>query len=638
MRRASSTPLPLRRRLTLRRVDTPGLNKKYHTTSTPPPGSICTTTETSSPSEPPSYASQRHPTTDSADNDARSEVTPSRSTSCSNHSETPQIEIARHFGDADEYWKHYDMLADGYRKDMVEVLTNDLDSTLLFAALFSAVDTSLIVFTCAMLSAPPDAQTVALLKLIALGRTNLTDADLQPPLFVPPNSAIRINCFFGISLACCLISAFGAMLAKQWVAHFACNPPGTLEAQGRWRQRQFNGSAKWRLQHVVELLPFTLQIALATFVAGVIDGLHSLNWVVTVVVSVFCLVGVMLFCISVVMATLYPECPFQSPLTVLLRKAFIRCHRFGSRHGHRIRTAFGTKPNASGSTPVEGEEELGQKGPLTVVITHKSSDSDTNEECSEMAGDSEDHADGEDDLINTYCASWVMESFEHEEALLSTSKNIPALRTIRGTRLGRGGLAHARLMSLFRDALTTWKTSTRRGWVPAQSRVALENTLVHGRALGHCTTGGRSAISHRRSPKAPPRAIWPKWQHKSSGNDVNEVLLLKFCLVDNVPPGFCVTHPKSEFPHLSTALHVYLAAIVKPSLRTKRFCIAACKLDRITLVQWLAELSFTSHDVSSPTILSIAAWSLAKLPSMISSVDGSFTEELRHEWWDAYTT
>ncbi|KAG9026598.1 hypothetical protein FRB95_008685 [Tulasnella sp. JGI-2019a] len=63
-------------------------------------------------------------------------------------------EKADEFGEKRDYWFRYDTLADSKDNFMIEWLNNDLDVLLIFAGLFSAVNTAFIVPTLASLSAP----------------------------------------------------------------------------------------------------------------------------------------------------------------------------------------------------------------------------------------------------------------------------------------------------------------------------------------------------------------------------------------------------------------------------------------------------------------------------------------------------
>ncbi|KAG8894711.1 hypothetical protein FRB99_001041 [Tulasnella sp. 403] len=438
---------------------------------------------------------------------ARSSIASSRSSPL----DSLQIEIPRQFGEAGGYWKHYDHLADRHDRDMVKVLSDNLD-----------------MFTLDMLSSPNDAQTVALLKLIILGRTNLTANDFEPPPFTPTSVAVRVNCFFGAT---------------------------TLGTQGRWRQRKLNGVARWHFQNVVETLPILLQIALVTLIAGIIDLLNSLNRVVTAIVTLFCAAGIVAYGVSVIVATLDPECPFQTPVSLFLHEAYIRCWDWGSDKWDRLGAAVRRKRNGMPSgfglanimpTAFPLAPRGAARDEIAGITTHTPSTElgkEHNEKREYREGPTDEK---ENNRIDTDTASWVIVTSEHKEALIVTAKNIPALRRIRGTHLGQGGMAYRY-------------------------------------------------------------------------------------------PATFVSITLDSFPQFFAALPIHLAGLMKPSTEKKRFRISASKLGCITLVQWLAHMSFANPDISSPTILNIGAWSLGKLPSMISGTDDGFTQELQDEWWHAYT-
>ncbi|KAG8906593.1 hypothetical protein FRB99_006548 [Tulasnella sp. 403] len=533
-----------------------------------------------------------------------------------------QIAIPRQFGEADEYWKYYEEIANRHDEDMVKVLGDKLDSLLVFAGLFSSVNTALIVFTFDMLRSP-DAQTVTLLKLIALGKTSITPADMEPPRFVPPPVAVRVNCCFGASLACSLLVSFGAVLAKQWVSHFAHNHPGTLEAQGRRRQRKLNGVTKYYFRGVIEFLPVLLQITLITFVAGIIDFLHSLNKIVAKVMIAFCTTGIAAYVVTGIFATLDPECPFQTPISLLFRHVYILGRDCGAKIRYQCRGSLERRRERAALTQ---SDIL-----LRAVDTHMPpvpTPAEMNERYMEQRG-------VRDHLVDIDTASWTLETSEHTNALLATAKNIPALRTVQGTRLAQGRLAYLRLDSLFRDALTNWSGFSGRASNRATS--ALEATLIYGRALAHCTIGGPSAaFKYKTAP--PSHAIWSGCLVPSTSHtDVSELFLLKFCLDKDVRRDFCINHIRGLLPRRSAALPIYLAAILEPSpseSKEKVFRVSATSQDRIVLVQWLTHMSCANEAISSPTVVNLSAWSLGKLPGMISGL----VQELRGEWWEAYTT
>lgn len=110
------------------------------------------------------------------------------------------IDVPRKFGEAAEYWNHYDKLSDKHNSDLIELMGGNLDILLIFvspqslifrpacsfclkAGLFSAINTAFIVLSLPILVQSSEDQMVQLLTLIAGTRTNLTKDDLAPQPF-----------------------------------------------------------------------------------------------------------------------------------------------------------------------------------------------------------------------------------------------------------------------------------------------------------------------------------------------------------------------------------------------------------------------------------------------------------------------
>ncbi|KIO20125.1 hypothetical protein M407DRAFT_81916, partial [Tulasnella calospora MUT 4182] len=156
-----------------------------------------------------------------------------------------------------EFWKRYDRQADIHDKKMTSNLSENLDVLLIFAALFSAINTTFISLTMPGLSSDPLAETNALLRLLVTRVDNNTfaPADLSPPFAPSPNSVI-VNSLLYASLSCSLLAAVGAMMAKEWLQSFdRTGQTGPLEEQGRFRQRKFDGVQRWHLESIIQFLP-----------------------------------------------------------------------------------------------------------------------------------------------------------------------------------------------------------------------------------------------------------------------------------------------------------------------------------------------------------------------------------------------
>lgn len=92
---------------------------------------------------------------------------------------------------------------------------------------------------------------------------------------IPSDSAIRINCFWFLSISLSLSAALLGILAKQWIQEFqrdAALPPDEALAL---RQLRFKGFNDWGVPQIVSIPPIILQVALLLFFAGVLDLLWS---------------------------------------------------------------------------------------------------------------------------------------------------------------------------------------------------------------------------------------------------------------------------------------------------------------------------------------------------------------------------
>ncbi|KAG8989621.1 hypothetical protein FRB94_014174 [Tulasnella sp. JGI-2019a] len=226
------------------------------------------------------------------------------------------------FGTRRKFWFEYDAYADGFDKDMLARLNTNIDVLLIFAGLFSAMNTAFIVVALTALSANPANETNHLLRLIVLNVSNhtLTENDLTLA-FVPGPAAVRQNCTFFASLCCSLLAATGAVLAKQWLQFYErTRQAGPMEQQAVWRTEKFVGAEKWGLRPVVETLATLLLISLGLFFVALIDYLWSVNKTVAVVVLSFAAAGGLLYLIMVVLAAIFPACPFQTGPSAALRR------------------------------------------------------------------------------------------------------------------------------------------------------------------------------------------------------------------------------------------------------------------------------------------------------------------------------
>ncbi|KAG8919617.1 hypothetical protein FRC02_001524 [Tulasnella sp. 418] len=206
----------------------------------------------------------------------------------------------RNVDDDTVFWQTYVSESGKFDKEMIDNWNDNLDSLLLFAALFSAINTTFIIEAYKRLQ--PDAleTTNSLLKLMLRNRTNDETMDLKDQHWSPPTDAVRINSTLFASLACSLLASFGAILGKEMLAEYKSSGAlNTLPEQGR--------------------LTDNAAIFTCFFLLGIIDFLLQMSPAVAAVIIVPVFVGLVAYIVSVIVAIQQEDSPFQTSLSKSLR-------------------------------------------------------------------------------------------------------------------------------------------------------------------------------------------------------------------------------------------------------------------------------------------------------------------------------
>ncbi|KAF8915696.1 hypothetical protein CPB85DRAFT_398091 [Mucidula mucida] len=240
-------------------------------------------------------------------------------------------------------WRTYEEEAAAYDAVMVGQSRDGLDVMLVFAGLFSAVVTSFLVQVCQKLEADFSQMSAILmhdLVLVQLSMAagssgpNLTAPSVDPTMVYSPDTVtVWVNGLWAVSLAASLIVAFAAVLVKPWLRHYASLPSGTPGARSHIRHYRFMGLEKWRVSVIIGLLPIIMNISLTLFFVGLILFFVPLQTSLASVISAITLTVTVLYFVSNAMPIFYPQCPYQTPLTDFVYRAFqaassIRQHLF----------------------------------------------------------------------------------------------------------------------------------------------------------------------------------------------------------------------------------------------------------------------------------------------------------------------
>jgi hypothetical protein len=138
--------------------------------------------------------------------------------------------------------------------------------------------------------------------------------------FQPSSSAIRVNILWFISLVLSLTCALLATLMQQWVRRYLQTSQRWYAPYKRARIRTFfaEGIERFGLPVAVEALPALLHVSVFLFFAGLVDFLININHTVAFSLLSSVVVGTSAYFLFTVLPLIYPNSPYQTPLTTLL--------------------------------------------------------------------------------------------------------------------------------------------------------------------------------------------------------------------------------------------------------------------------------------------------------------------------------
>lgn len=223
-----------------------------------------------------------------------------------------------------QFYENYRKLAEEFDKEFLKKHEEDLDTTLIFAGLFSAVTSAFIIQVDSQLKPDPGDETAALLRVLIYKIDNTAFGNNVPalpqPWIGPPRAMVHVQAILFASLATSLFSAFLAMLGKQWLNRYSSvDVRGTMIERCKNRQRKLDGIVVWYFDHVMGLLPLMLQAALLLLGCALSKYLWNIDIIVASVVLGATSSGVALYLFILIAGATWGSCPYQTPGSRALR-------------------------------------------------------------------------------------------------------------------------------------------------------------------------------------------------------------------------------------------------------------------------------------------------------------------------------
>ena len=188
--------------------------------------------------------------------------------------------------------------------------------------MFSAISSAFVIDVQSKLEPDSSERSEAYLRaiLLSLNRSTAPDEDpIGPPVWSgPPTGIVATSNLLYASLVMSLLSAFVAMLGKQWLNRYLRHAGGSVIERCGDRQRKFDALEKWPFRIFFESLPIMLQIALLLLACGLSRYMWSVNVSVARVIISFTVLGLLFYLMILVIGTSSYECPFRAPAMMAL--------------------------------------------------------------------------------------------------------------------------------------------------------------------------------------------------------------------------------------------------------------------------------------------------------------------------------
>lgn len=161
--------------------------------------------------------------------------------------------------------------------------------------------------------------------------SNVTSHTITPPTpfkFQAVYSDMVINSLWFSSLIYELIAASMSTLIKQWIQRYTDEHYSAVREQSRVRQYRFLGLKDWLVPIAVDVPSFLLRIALTLFLIGMVSFPKDLDLTVYWAVTTPVIVWFILYAASIILPSIYQDCPYKLPEAFLFYLCMSLCKSF----------------------------------------------------------------------------------------------------------------------------------------------------------------------------------------------------------------------------------------------------------------------------------------------------------------------
>ncbi|PSS32118.1 hypothetical protein PHLCEN_2v2114 [Hermanssonia centrifuga] len=209
----------------------------------------------------------------------------------------------------------------------MRLYSEDIDTLLVFAGLFSAVLTAFLAISFQLLQQDDSQIYVGLLSRISSQLESFQHVPSflnsalsplpspSPPPFCPSTTARWINILWFLSLVFSLTSALFGILAKQWIREYLQWNSALAPARENVlvRQLRFEAWNDWKVSAGISAIPALLELSVVLFLVGLLVLLWTVDIVVATVITIVTAVLLAISCAVTLLPAVYHRCPYKSP-------------------------------------------------------------------------------------------------------------------------------------------------------------------------------------------------------------------------------------------------------------------------------------------------------------------------------------
>ncbi|KZV73031.1 hypothetical protein PENSPDRAFT_750502 [Peniophora sp. CONT] len=233
----------------------------------------------------------------------------------------------------DKFWSLFISDAEKHDRNRLERWKGDTDAILIFTGLFAATVATFVASSLPTLSPDSGDESVELLQKMlivlsnqtaALQDSSFTDSSATAP-FQPTRSAIWVNALWLLSLVISICCALSATLVQQWARDYAhhIRRRGRPGIRGPVYATLALGVRRFRMEHAVATVIGLLHVAVLAFFAGLLILLYSTNTTIAIALSAIMASGTLFYTLVSALPMLWPESPYSTPFTPLLKLVII---------------------------------------------------------------------------------------------------------------------------------------------------------------------------------------------------------------------------------------------------------------------------------------------------------------------------